>query len=270
LKKFAKFIVLATVCFLFLGFGCKKQTTTTTDQTSSTTQTSTDAQGILSFTSSEVENTTTSNLNSARKKLVYWDKNANLFNFSVDFSGLLNKSSITTTYVFNSTLAAAFNKYYYFAISFNNLGTSIRTLVYKDDYAKNIPKPVKKIDTKYWTTNWFDAFKKAEEKGGKTFREKDSTNTKINLSLYKGNPSNYLYWFITYSKTNAEDVFTAQINANSGEVVTSSGTENTGTSTDSSTSTDTNSSSSSNSSTSTPSDSTSSSSDTTSQTTTGQ
>lgn len=237
MKNFAKITILLLVCFLFLGFGCKKQDTTTssTEEQSSDSQTTVN-QGILSLTSSSVESSTNTNLRDAKSKLIYWDRKAKPIAIIIDFYGDLQTNKINSTYVFNSALATAFNKYFYFAVSYNSLDQSIRTLVHKEDYLKNISNPAKAaIDLKYFKTTWIDAFKKAEEAGGKTFREKDSSNTKINLSLYKGSPNNYLYWFVTYTRTNAEEAFTAQVNASNSELIKSSGADTTNSSNTSST-----------------------------------
>ncbi len=223
MKNIAKLTVLILVCFLFLGFGCKKQDTPPAEIP--TDQQTTQKTGILDLDNQTVLSTTLQNLQTAKDKLVYWDKNGQFIALSVDFLGDLEINNINSIYSFSSKLNNQYSKFFYFAVSFNNTGQSIRTLVHKEDYLEDLPSPTLAINASYLKQSWLDAFKVAEEKGGKTFREKDLANTKINLSLYRSDPDDYLYWFIKYTYSNADDAFTAQIDANTGKLINSSGTQ---------------------------------------------
>jgi hypothetical protein len=223
MKNIAKLAILIFVCFIFLGFGCKKkETTDTTSTTDQATQEQTQT-GILGLNNQDVLSSSLQNLQTAKNKLIYWDKNGQFVSLNVDFSSNLEINSLNSIYSFSSKLNNQYSKYFYFAVSFNNSGQSIRTLVHKEDYLKDLPSPPVAINANFWKQSWFDAFKITEEAGGKTFREKDPTNTKINLSLYRSSPNNYLYWFVKYTLANADNYFTAQIDANTGKLIDSSG-----------------------------------------------
>ena len=92
----------------------------------------------------------------------------------------------------------------------------MRSRIPKTDYRLNYQP----IILKYWKLNWLSALQKAEQAGGKSFREKYSNEAlQITAELAHLCPKNYLCWRIKYLALKSKDSKTVLVNANTGEVV---------------------------------------------------
>lgn len=217
--KLTKIVILALVCFVFLGFGCKK-TANNSNQNQQTTTPS--IQTVLDLNDSTVLTNTERYQLIVKDNLKYWDKNGQFVALNVKLDGTLYSKSVNQTFIYYSKLKPAINKYYYYTVNFDLEGQYLRALIDKRDYFGILPSTPLAIESKYFKISWLAALKKAEENGGKTFREKHVNDCNITLNLYRGDPNNYTYWFITYAQTNGDDNITMQINASDGAIVNNS------------------------------------------------
>ncbi len=150
------------------------------------------------------------NLDLATEKAKKWRSDAVLVYVQVKLTSTTPGQG-SETYVFDSPTL----KDYHFAFTISQKSKNyIRAIIPTEDYLGSGLLP---IESKYWKLNYVSALQLSEEEGGKEFREQN-LDWEIELNLKRGEPQNWLYWFVEY-KTEAGASLSVQINSNTGEVV---------------------------------------------------
>jgi len=206
--------LLIFLIFLMIGLGCKKQTTTEPEPTTGTgeTETAEKQKDLSSVDPQDYSIKLENNFNQAVERSKSWQKNAQFVFLRIQIPADLNPKRVVETYVFTSTYSPTM----YWTIGFSLDGSYIRALIPKSDYLQN--ESPKTISTKYWQTDWITAFQKADQAGGKEFREKNESNLDITASLTYVQPKGYLYWVFQYKNLESEDKSIIRVDANTGEL----------------------------------------------------
>ncbi len=227
MQKFAKFIILVLVCFLFLGLGCKKQEETA--PTEVTQPENTTPKNVLDLDGAEALSTSKKNLITAKSTTKYWSGNTRFVALNIQVGENLSIIDTSQVFIFYSPGNHPIQKYYYWMASFNNEGKYLRGMLHKEDYLKDLGTNPKAIVLSKWKNSWVDALKKAELAGGKEFQTKHENDTKISMSLRTDIATNSLIWQINYQQLSAQDSLDIIVDAETGEAsgeTTSGTTEN--------------------------------------------
>lgn len=233
-KSFLKWALIGVLVLVFLIIGgyiyirnrnASTPTNTSTTATDNsilnttntpTTNTAVSASSIISSTDETASATFNGFETQGYTKAKVWNNAATLCAASVKISSDLSTQGMTYSYVY----CAAADQTYYFNINFNSQSQFLRALIWQTDYIKAGLSPVSRT---YLKISFFKALQTAETNGGQTFRSSHPQAT-ITLNLYRGNPSNYNYWFIKYEDPTTPDTLAIQIDANLGTVIQPSGT----------------------------------------------
>jgi uncharacterized protein YxeA len=228
-KSFLKWAMIGVLVLIFLIIGgyiyirnrnaSTATTSSTTDTTATTNTTTTDTTASASSILSQTDETASATFNGFETqgyaKAKIWNNAATLCAASVKISSDLSTQGMTYSYVY----CAAADQTYYFNINFNSQSQFLRALIWQTDYIKAGLSPVSRT---YLKISFFKALQTAETNGGQTFRS-SHPQAAITLNLYKGDPSNYNYWFIKYEDPTTPDTLTIQIDANLGTIIQPSG-----------------------------------------------
>jgi len=253
-KSFLKWTLIGILVLVFLVIGAyiyiknrnsssnsNQSTTDTTTTTTTTTDTTTDTTSDYSIFN-QTDESMTSIFNTDEKqaynKAKAWNSGATLCAASIKIGSDMSTQGITYSYIYCTSA----DKNYYFNINYNSDGAFLRALIWQTDYIKSGLSP---INRNYLKISFFKALQTAETDGGQAFRSAHP-QTSITLNLYRGDPSNYAYWFIEYTDATTPDKLSKQIDANTGDVIrpanetsTSSDSTNSSTTDSESTSSDT-------------------------------
>jgi len=219
LRKFIPFILLlvliiAGVAAYFLLLKPKqaeKQTPPEEQQNENTNGTEVTEENLSNIDPESVIQSSKENFATSQEKALAWHQNAVFVAFSVKLTSL-NVNSGTETYVFDSKNEPT--NHFVFTIS-QESKRFIRAIIPVDDYLGMGLLP---IDTKYWKLSYAAALQTAEKNGGVEFRD-THLDWNIELTLKRGEPNDWLWWYVEYRQESGTDSLSIQINASSGKVI---------------------------------------------------
>lgn len=217
-----KLTILLMVPFLVTGCGLKQLSQTakpssTPSQTASqlTGQTTIASVNYATIDPTTLEETIQQNYQTAEQKVKDWKKDAVLYHFSAKLPSDLGVGKATEVYSYGSP-SDAYNWWTY-NIS-GKTGKAVRAIIPKEDYLGTtlVPAP-----TRFWQTNYVEAFQLAEANGGADFRA-SHPDALVTINLLVQEPKNYLWWSIEYEAVTSEP-FKILVNPATKEVFSATG-----------------------------------------------